>query len=155
MAYDVMVTASDTVENTRAKPCEPYFTTKPAGKGTGLGLATGYGIVKQSHGHIRVVSTPGEGARFQLYFPLVEAAVPQAKDPSPAQTTEDAVGAATILVADDEAALRHAVVAILRTSWYNVFEAQTAPDALEIAQQHVGELDVLLTDIVMPGLRGP
>ena len=155
VVLEVSDTGSGIDEKTRAQLFEPFFTTKPAGKGTGLGLATVYGIVKQSHGHIRVVSTPGEGARFQLYFPLVEAAVPQAQDPSPAQTTEDAVGAATILVADDEAALRHAVVEILRTSGYKVFEAQTAPDALEIAQQHVGELDVLLTDIVMPGLRGP
>ncbi len=148
-------TGSGIDENTQAQIFEPFFTTKPAGRGTGLGLATVYGIVKQSNGHIRVVSTPGKGARFQLYFPLVETAVPETQNSSPAETTEDAGGGATILVADDEAALRHAVVEILRASGYTVFEAQTAPDALEIAEQHVGELDVLLTDIVMPALRGP
>ncbi len=155
VVLEVSDTGAGIDEETRAQLFEPFFTTKPAGKGTGLGLATVYGIVKQSNGHIRVASTPGEGALFQLYFPLVEAAVPKSQDSSPAETTEDVGGGATILVADDEPALRHAVVEILRASGYKVFEAQTVPDALEIAEQHVGELDVLLTDIVMPVLRGP
>jgi two-component system, cell cycle sensor histidine kinase and response regulator CckA len=155
VVLEVCDTGTGIDEETRAQLFEPFFTTKPAGKGTGLGLATVYGIVKQSHGHIRVMSTPGKGARFQVYFPLVEAAVPKAPDSPPVETTEDAGGGATILVADDEAALRHAVVEILRSSGYKVFEAQTAPDALQIAEQHGGELDILLTDIVMPVLRGP
>lgn len=144
-------------EKTRAQIFEPFFTTKPAGKGTGLGLATVYGIVKQSSGHIRVESEPGKGARFELYFPLADTGLPK-PGVSPAakvaETAEDA-GGATILVADDETSLRHAVVEILRSTGYKVFEAQTASEAVEIAEQHSGKLDILLTDIVMPGLRGP
>jgi len=155
VVLEVSDTGSGIDQETRTQLFEPFFTTKPAGKGTGLGLATVYGIVKQSNGHIRVVSTPGEGARFQLYFPLVETPVPDSQPSSPAGSTEDAGSAATILVADDEVALRHAVVEILRSSGYKVFESQTAPNALEIAEQHVGELDVLLTDIVMPVMGGP
>jgi two-component system cell cycle sensor histidine kinase/response regulator CckA len=155
VVLEVRDTGSGIDEKTRMQLFEPFFTTKPAGKGTGLGLATVYGIVKQSNGHIRVISAPGEGALFQLYFPLVEATVPESQNPSPTGSTEDDGGGATILVADDEVALRHAVVEILRSSGYKVFESQTASDALEIAQQHKGELDILLTDIVMPVMRGP
>jgi signal transduction histidine kinase/CheY-like chemotaxis protein len=144
-------------EKTRAQIFEPFFTTKPEGKGTGLGLATVYGIVKQGSGHIRVESEPGKGTRFELYFPLVETALPKpgvSPAAKAAEPLEDA-GGATVLVADDEASLRHAVVEILRSSGYKVLEAQTAPEAVEIAEQHSGKLDILLTDIVMPGLRGP
>ena len=155
VVLEVSDTGSGIDNETRAQLFEPFFTTKPAGKGTGLGLATVYGIVKQSNGHIRVVSSPGEGALFQLYFPLVETPVPDSQPSSPAGSTENAGGGATILVADDEVALRHALVEILRSSGYKVFESQTAPNALEIAEQHAGELDVLLTDIVMPVMRGP
>jgi two-component system, cell cycle sensor histidine kinase and response regulator CckA len=156
VVLEVSDTGSGIDEKTRAQLFEPFFTTKPAGKGTGLGLATVYGIVKQSNGHIRVESTPGEGARFELYFPVVETTIPEAQDLPPTEITPGADGGATILVADDEAALRHAVVEILRASGYKVLEAQTASDALEIAEQrHAGELDVLLTDVVMPVFRGP
>jgi two-component system, cell cycle sensor histidine kinase and response regulator CckA len=139
----------------RAQLFEPFFTTKPAGKGTGLGLATVYGMVKQGHSHIRVASASGQGAQFQLYFPLVEPPAPKSQQLSPAQTMAHASGGATILIAHGETALRQAVVEILRASGYKVLEARTAPHALEIAKQHLGELDVLLTDIVLPGLRGP
>jgi len=155
VVLEVSDTGTGIDERTRAQLFEPFFTTKPAGKGTGLGLATVYGIVKQSNGQIRVVSAPGKGARFQLYFPLVEPRVPELEESSPAESTEEASSGATILVADDEAALRHAVAEILRASGYKVFEARTAPHALEIAERHLGKLDVLLTDIVMPVLRGP
>ena len=138
----------------RAQLFGPFFITKPAGKGTGLGLATVYGMVKQGHSHIRVVSAPGQGAQFQLYFPLVEPPAPKSQQLSPAQTMTHASGGATILIAHDETALRQAVVEILRASGYKVLEARTAPHALEIAKQHLGELDVHLTDIVLPGLRG-
>jgi PAS domain S-box-containing protein len=140
----------------RAQIFEPFFTTKAAGKGTGLGLATVYGIVKQGGGHIRVDSTPGAGTRFEIYFPVVarrEEEVKQAS--SPAGVSEEPGGGITVLVADDEAALRNSIVEILRSSGYNVLESQTAEDALEIARQNAGKIDILLTDIVMPGLRGP
>jgi two-component system, cell cycle sensor histidine kinase and response regulator CckA len=143
-------------DKTRAQIFEPFFTTKAAGKGTGLGLATVYGIVKQSGGHIRVDSAPGAGTRFEIYFPVVarqEEEVKQAS--SPAGVSEEPGGGITVLVADDEAALRNTIVEILRSSGYNVLESQTAEDALEIARQNAGKVDILLTDIVMPGLRGP
>ena len=154
VVLEVSDTGTGIDEKTRAQLFEPFFTTKPAGKGTGLGLATVYGIVKQSKGHIRVASTPGEGARFELYFPLIEAPVSEPQD-APAVDLHETGSGATILVVDDEPALRQAVVDILRSSGYKVLEAKSAPDAVKIAEQHAGELDVLLTDIVMPVMRGP
>ena len=145
-------------EKTRAQIFEPFFTTKPAGKGTGLGLATVYGIVKQSGGHIRLETQPGAGTRFDLYFPLAESATrePPSSPPAKGVVSEDSAGSGvTVLVADDETPLRQAVVEILRSTGYEVFEAQTALEALQIAEKHPGRLDILLTDVVMPGLRGP
>jgi CheY-like chemotaxis protein len=139
-------------EKTRAQIFEPFFTTKPLGKGTGLGLATVYGIVKQSNGHIHVRTTPGQGTTFEIYFPSVDPVLPSV--PPPDSTTTPDLAAATILVADDESALRHAVVELLRASGYTVFEADNALEALELAEKHPG-IDILLTDIVMPGFRGP
>src|SRR5581483_6514220 len=107
-------------EKTRAQIFEPFFTTKPLGKGTGLGLATVYGIVKQSNGHIHVRTTPGEGTTFEIYFPSVDPVLP-AVPASEEATAAPEPAAATILVADDESALRHAVVELLRASGYTVF----------------------------------
>ena len=139
---------------TRARIFEPFFTTKPDGKGTGLGLATVYGIVKQSRGHIHVDSTPGAGTRFKVAFPVTDAPPAAPALPKQPVISEESGSGATVLIADDEAALRQAVVQILRTNGYKVLEAQTSPEALEMAQGYSGTLDVLLTDIVMPGLRG-
>ncbi len=145
-------------EETRAQIFEPFFTTKPAGKGTGLGLATVYGIVRQSGGNIRVETRPGAGTRFDLYFPSVEPPLlahqtsSSPKTPEPAQVAQ---GQVTILVADDEAPLRQAVVEILRSAGYIVFEAPTALDAVSMADKQIERLDILLTDVLMPGLRGP
>ena len=145
-------------EKTRLQIFEPFFTTKPAGKGTGLGLATVYGIVRQSKGHIRVETQPGAGTRFEIYFPCSDVGIPSS-ELSPtlefADSGPDSGDGVTILVADDEVPLRQAVVEILRSTGYTVFEAETALDAVEIAEQRVPKLDVLLTDVVMPGLRGP
>ena len=142
-------------EETSAQIFEPFFTTKSAGKGTGLGLATVYGVVKQSNGHIRVESSPGAGTCFELYFPVVEQAhVESASCGSHTSAEAKTDGKATILVADDEAALRHAVAEFLRASGYMVLEAKTALHAVEIARNQQGRLDILLTDIVMPELRG-
>jgi PAS domain S-box-containing protein len=142
-------------EQTRSRIFEPFFTTKLDGKGTGLGLATVYGIVKQSGGHIHVYSTPRQGTRFEIYFPVTETQGAAPTDNSPAVTTAHSGSDATILIADDESALRHAIVEILRSNGYKVLEAESSTHALEIARQHRGQLDILLTDIVMPGLRGP
>jgi len=133
---------------------EPFFTTKPAGKGTGLGLATVYGIVRQSGGYIHVDSTPGQGSCFSLYFPTIAPALP-----SETPATDSAPGrqpvSATLLLVDDESSLRHAIAEILRESGYTVLEAADAASALEIAREHPGAIDLLVTDVVMPGMRGP
>jgi PAS domain S-box-containing protein len=156
VVLEVEDTGTGMNEGIRARIFEPFFTTKPAGKGTGLGLATVYGIVKQSQGHIRVDSTPGQGTRFEIYFPATAPQILREATPSPssANATDSGIGA-TILIADDEAALRHAIAEILRSSGYKVLEAESSTDALELALQHRGQLEILLTDIVMPGLRGP
>ena len=140
-------------EKTRAQIFEPFFTTKPQGKGTGLGLSTVYGIVSQSHGYIQVHSAPGQGTRFEIFFP-VDDSPRNGEAHKPAAEHAESTPHATILLADDEAALRRAVAEILRQTGYTVFEADTALDALELAKSHAGEIEILLTDIVMPGLRG-
>jgi two-component system, cell cycle sensor histidine kinase and response regulator CckA len=140
-------------DKTRAQIFEPFFTTKPLGKGTGLGLATVYGIVQQSNGHIHVRTAPGQGTTFEIYFPAVEPVLPPVAPVTDRVNAETPVEA-TILVVDDESALRHAVVELLRVSGYIVLEAESALDALELAEKHSG-IDILLTDIVMPGCRGP
>jgi signal transduction histidine kinase len=156
VVLEVADTGGGMDENTRARIFEPFFTTKLDGKGTGLGLSTVYGIVKQSQGHIRVESTPGRGTRFEIYFPATPPLSVEKVDlAAPTTATTDSGVDATILLADDEAALRHAIAEILRTTGYNVLEAETSTEALELARQHQGQLDILLTDIVMPGLRGP
>ena len=133
---------------------EPFFTTKPAGKGTGLGLSTVYGIVRQSGGYIYVQSEPGKGTSFALYFPAIEA--PQPVAPSPAKLPSlPSSNKATLLLVDDEPALRHAIGEILRESGYTVLDAPSAHAALDIAREHPGAIDLLVTDVVMPGLRGP
>ncbi len=139
-------------EKTRAQIFEPFFTTKPQGKGTGLGLSTVYGIVNQSGGYIQVHSAPGQGTRFEIFFP-VDDSPRNGQSHAPAAEHPESAPQATILLADDEAALRHAVAEVLRQTGYTVFEADTALDALELAKSH-GEIELLLTDIVMPGLRG-
>jgi len=133
---------------------EPFFTTKPSGKGTGLGLATVYGIVRQSGGYIDVESAPGQGARFLLHFPVTERPAQETQGlsrPSPAKARADA----KLLLVDDEAALRHALAEILPDSGYGVLEAPSSQDALQIARDYPGAIDLLVTDVVMPGLRGP
>jgi two-component system cell cycle sensor histidine kinase/response regulator CckA len=140
-------------EKTRAHIFEPFFTTKPQGKGTGLGLSTVYGIVSQSGGHIQVYSALGEGTHFEIFFPVVDSPRNEASH-QPKTESAESTPHATVLLTDDEAALRHAVAEILRQSGYTVLEAPGALDALEFAKSYSGEIEILLTDIVMPGLRG-
>ena len=153
VVLEVVDNGSGMDEKTRAHIFEPFFTTKPQGKGTGLGLSTVYGIVSQSGGYIQVHSARDQGTRFEIFFP-VDDSPRNAEPPKPAAEHAWAAPHATILLADDEAALRHAVAEILRQTGYTVFEASTAPGALELAKSHAGEIEILLTDIVMPGLRG-
>lgn len=137
---------------TRAQMFEPFFTTK-AGKGTGLGLATVYGIVDQSGGWLSVRSAPGAGTTFEVHFPRVEGPF----DVEPASLCASTVslrGAETILLADDTEQVRAVVGEILRRHGYEVLFACDGAEALRICEAHSGRIDLLLTDVMMPGLNG-
>jgi PAS domain S-box-containing protein len=136
----------------QAQIFEPFFTTKERDKGTGLGLATVYGIVKQSGGYIAVDSEKGKGASFSVYLPRVEhaVAVPVVND-SPAVCAR---GSETILLVEDEGSLRKLAEMFLRDSGYQVLTAADGVQALEMARQHAGRIHLLLTDVVMPGING-
>ena len=131
---------------------EPFFTTKELGKGTGLGLATVYGIVKQSGGFIWVQSSPGNGATFEIYLPLAAGpAVPEAPDETLSQTRE---GNETILVVEDEAGVRELACQFLRVKGYGVLAAASGREALDVARQYPGTIHLLLSDIIMPQMNG-
>jgi len=152
----VMMAVSDTGcgmdLETQAHIFEPFFTTKEEGRGTGLGLATVYGIVKQSGGFIWVYSEPGRGSTFKIYFPRVEEVLPTAKTVKVrAQRVE---GSKTVLVVEDEAGVRSLVCQALAAHGYKVLEAAGAARALKISKQHTQPIDLLLTDVVMPRTSG-
>ncbi|MFI5180372.1 MAG: PAS domain S-box protein [Thermoanaerobaculia bacterium] len=130
---------------------EPFFTTKGPGKGTGLGLATVYGIVKQSGGYIWASSRPGSGATFRIYLPRIEG---EAAASESARATDAPGGDETILVVEDEAALRKMAVSVLASCGYTVLEAGSPAIALDVAERHAGRIDLLLTDVIMPGMNG-
>jgi PAS domain S-box-containing protein len=152
----VRLSVSDTGEGmdpgTQAHIFEPFFTTKEPGKGTGLGLATVYGIVTQSNGHIRVLSTPGQGTTFSIYLPFVAGVIPM-----PAPTPDLPCvrhGSGTILLVEDEADLRKLFREVLQAKGYKVLEAASGEMALGIASAHSGRIDLMITDVIMPGMRG-
>ncbi len=130
---------------------EPFFTTKGVGKGTGLGLATVYGIVHQAGGCIHAESSPGNGAEFQIYLPAVLEA---ASKTYPSLVTSWLRGTETILIAEDEEAVRNLAKLILEMHGYNVIHASSGRDALQAANQYAGTIDLLLSDVVMPDLSG-
>jgi two-component system, cell cycle sensor histidine kinase and response regulator CckA len=131
---------------------EPFFTTKEQGKGTGLGLATVYGIVKQAGGHIEVYSEIGKGTCFKLYFPEIAS---EKRDENSGETPLFVfLGTETILVVEDEEMVRDLAVEALRSCGYTVLSAANAAEALKIAAKH-GSIDLLFTDVVMPGSSGP
>jgi two-component system cell cycle sensor histidine kinase/response regulator CckA len=139
---------------------EPFFSTKEVGSGTGLGLATVYGVVRQTGGFIRVDSEVGKGSTFTVYIPSIteqEAAqeLRNAEDKSDEKNTADLTGAGTILLVEDEDAVRVFSARALRNKGYNVFEARSGEEALAILQRDGGKIDLTITDVVMPQMDGP
>jgi signal transduction histidine kinase len=152
----ILLSVSDTGhgmdDSTKGHIFEPFFTTKEIGKGTGLGLATVYGVVKQSGGFIWVDSSPGEGTTFEIYLPQAagKAANAEAEErPSAIQG-----GSETVLVVEDEAGVRELACKFLSVKGYNVLEAEGGPEALEVARRHSGMIHLLLSDMVMPKMSG-
>jgi CheY-like chemotaxis protein len=151
----VMLAISDTGEGmdeaTRGQIFEPFFTTKELGKGTGLGLATVYGIVSQSGGSISAHSELGKGTTFRIYLPLVEA-VARNSQSTPAVTSVEATE--TVLIVEDEAAVCRLAKRVLEVAGYRVLTASNGFEALTLLEQHDGPVHLMLTDMVMPGMSG-
>jgi PAS domain S-box-containing protein len=154
--YVMLAVSDDGVgmdEKTKRHLFEPFFTTKERGKGTGLGLATVYGIVKQSDGYIWVDSEPGRGSTFRVYLPrsqrqtelITPVAAPAARH----------VGSETVLLVEDETGVRDLARRMLERAGYHVFDAASGQDAEKIFAEHRGSIDVLVTDVIMPGMSGP
>jgi CheY-like chemotaxis protein len=133
-----------------ARVFEPFFTTKEAGRGTGLGLATVYGVVKQAGGSVTVSSEPGNGTAFRVFLPETH----EEADDEDLLCSAAAGGKETVLVAEDEPGVRHLVRRILAQAGYSVLVAEGGEEALNVADQHRGEIHLLLTDLVMPGMSG-
>src|ERR1700722_11428516 len=131
---------------------EPFYTTKEQGKGTGLGLATVYGVIKQSGGYIWVASEIGKGSRFQVYLPRAEGVAIEITRKEPILPAH---GLGTILVVEDEPSLRKLACKILKDADYEILEAEDGAKALEVTKQLHDNIDLLLTDVVMPGMNGP
>jgi signal transduction histidine kinase len=154
----IQITVTDTGigmdETIRARMFEPFFTTKPQGGGTGLGLSTVYGFVSQCGGYIAVLSTPGKGTSIELLLPRAPEGEPPPSPQRP-ETVASAPGHETVLVAEDEDAVRRLVVSSLERKGYRVIAAASGEEALQVAAAFDGTIDLLLTDVVMPGIKGP
>ena len=152
---NILLSVSDTgvgmAPTVRQRIFEPFFTTKGPGEGTGLGLATVYGIIKQSGGHIEVYSEPGVGTTFKIYFPAIE---DQTSQQQAAEAPPATGGTETILIVEDDTAVREVAVAVLKEQGYNLLVASGGRQALEIARSHPGKVDMLLTDLIMPEMNG-
>jgi CheY-like chemotaxis protein len=139
-------------KDTISKLFEPFFTTKKPGKGTGLGLSIVHGIVKQSHGHILVSSTPGVGTTFTIYLPCAEESADVRPSPTPMPIT--ASGSETVLVVEDEAQVRALECGLLKASGYTVLAANHGEEALRVCHEYSGPIHLLLTDLIMPHMNG-
>jgi len=131
---------------------EPFFTTKEMGKGTGLGLATIYGIVKQNSGFINVYSEPGQGTSFKIYLPRHGGKVAPARKEDSAGLV--AYGNESILLVEDEPTILDMTTTMLELHGYKVLPAATPVDAIRLAREHIGEIHLLMTDVVMPDMNG-
>jgi len=152
VVFSVRDTGTGMDAQTQQRIFEPFFTTKAKGKGTGLGLSTVYGIVRQSGGHIEVRSAPGRGTAFDIILPQVSATVPaRAETPIGAALPR---GTETVLIVEDEDAVRHIVRRVLEEQGYAILEARDGNDALRICAKRGDEIDLVLSDVIMPGMGG-
>jgi CheY-like chemotaxis protein len=151
----VMLVVSDTGigmnDTTRRRLFEPFFTTKERGKGTGLGLATVYGIVTQSGGHVAAHSRPGEGSVFSVYLPQMEGRAETAADPA---ASLGRGGHETVLLVEDEETLRRLLAQVLGLLGYAVLAAESGEEALRLVSRQAGPIHLALTDVVLPGIDG-
>jgi two-component system cell cycle sensor histidine kinase/response regulator CckA len=142
-----------------SKIFDPFFTTKPVGEGTGLGLATVYGIIKQADGWIHVETGPSKGAAFRIFLrvhvPLAGLGLAPAPVAKARPVARDLSGAGCILFVEDEDAVRGVAARLLRARGYEVIEACDGEEALALAQEHAGKIDLLISDVIMPGIDGP
>jgi two-component system cell cycle sensor histidine kinase/response regulator CckA len=141
-------------EQIQARVFEPFFTTKREGKGTGLGLSTVYGIVRQSGGHITVESAVREGTRFRIYLPPTAITELKVEDETPPMQTEILTGTETVLLVEDEPALRKLISVSLEKRGYAVFAAEDGTEAIRIIENNAGKIDLVVSDIMMPKLNG-
>ena len=151
----VQLAVSDTgagmTDEVKARLFEPFFTTKEPGKGTGLGLSTVYGIVKQSGGYVIVQSEHGRGSSFHIYLPKAQGV---AEKHAPPVTDAALGGTETILLVEDEESVRQLVRDTLVAKGYQVLEAEGGEAGLELSAAHTGKIDLVITDVVMPGIGG-
>jgi two-component system cell cycle sensor histidine kinase/response regulator CckA len=148
-------TGSGMDDHVRRHAFEPFFSTKPQGQGTGLGLATVYGIVRQASGYVALESAPGSGTTFRIYLPEVERDAPLVRaTPAPRPPPAMRSAGATLLVVEDDGQLRGIMARALSDAGYRVIAAGSGAEALRAAEGHSGEIDLLLTDVVMPGMNG-
>ncbi len=150
VALEVSDTGLGMDAHTRAHLFEPFFTTKDVGKGTGLGLATVYGIIKQFGGYIWVHSEPGQGATFKIHLPCGE----EVADELPAPAVRPPRGSETVLIVEDEESVRSLAQKVLRSEGYTVLDACAGPEALGVRASYTGRIHLLLTDVIMPGMSG-
>ena len=159
IVIDVTDTGTGMTDEVKSKIFEPFFTTKEQGKGTGLGLATVYGIVQQSGGHLTVDSKLGKGTTFRMYLPAADPSEalsePVVKAPVEVRKPVSLAGQGTILFVEDEASVRLIAAKTLRKRGYKVIEAEDGEEAFEILEDEEHDFDLMISDVVMPGMDGP